>query len=164
MMSYKFIFAGIGSQKTPKEVQKQETDIATILEAKGGKLRSGGADGSDEAFELGIKNEDNKEIFTANNKNIPKIAFDIARQFHPAWYKLTLYGKTLMARNSQIILGQDCNKKVNFVVCWTPMGKVVGGTGQGLRIAKYYNIPVYNLFFVTHLHKLLNLIETFKWW
>jgi hypothetical protein len=39
------------------------------------------------------------------------------------------------------------------VLCWTPFptefafdpSKRIGGTGQAIRIARHYNIPIYNL-------------------
>jgi len=33
----------------------------------------------------------------------------------------------------------------NFVICYTPHGKDIGGTSQAIRIAKHHHIPVYNL-------------------
>ncbi len=57
-----------------------------------------------------------------------------------------------MARNSQQILGQNLNDYCAFVVCWTPDGaenattKQSGGTGQAIRIANHYGIPVINLY------------------
>ena len=45
----------------------------------------------------------------------------------------------LHARNYLII------NKVNFIVCWTPNGKVTGGTGQAIRMAASMGIKVYNL-------------------
>lgn len=53
-----------------------------------------------------------------------------------------------MARNSYQILGQDLSfdNSSRFVVCWTPGGEEVGGTSQAIRIAKYYGIPIFNLF------------------
>ena len=50
-----------------------------------------------------------------------------------------------MARNAYCMLGPDLKSPVDFVLCWTPNAKVVGGTGQGLRIALDYNIPIFNL-------------------
>jgi len=44
-----------------------------------------------------------------------------------------------------ILFGKDLNTPVEFIVCWTKSGKVTGGTGQALRIAKYYDIKVYNM-------------------
>ncbi len=44
-----------------------------------------------------------------------------------------------------ILLGEDCETPVSFCVAYTEGGKLKGGTAQGLRIAKAYGIPVYNL-------------------
>jgi hypothetical protein len=50
-----------------------------------------------------------------------------------------------MNRNAMQILGEDGNTPVEMVVCWTKDGKASGGTGQALRIAEYYSIPIFNL-------------------
>jgi hypothetical protein len=49
------------------------------------------------------------------------------------------------ARNVQIILGAKLSQPVQFVLCWTPRGKAVGGTAMGMRIAEAYGIEVRNL-------------------
>ena len=43
--------------------------------------------------------------------------------------------------------GDDLKTPSDFVICWTKDGKDTGGTGQAMRIATYYWIPVYNLFY-----------------
>ncbi len=43
------------------------------------------------------------------------------------------------------VLGSDLETPVSFVVCWTIGGKISGGTGQALRIAKDLGIPIFNL-------------------
>lgn len=52
--------------------------------------------------------------------------------------------RRLQARNSHQILGWDLNSHSDFVICWTKGGKGNGGTGQAIRIAKDYNIPVFD--------------------
>jgi hypothetical protein len=42
------------------------------------------------------------------------------------------------------------NDPVSFIVCYTPGGSGQGGTGQALRVARAYNIPVTDLGFYTH--------------
>ena len=49
-----------------------------------------------------------------------------------------------MARNTYQVLGLDLMSPVDFVICWTPLGRDDGGTGQAIRIANAHNIPVYN--------------------
>ena len=50
-----------------------------------------------------------------------------------------------MARNSYQVLGRNLDDPVEFVICWTPGGSGSGGTGQAIRIAKDYQIPVFDL-------------------
>lgn len=76
---------------------------------------------------------------TIINPLFDKAAFDSVTQFHPAPAGLKQSVVKLHARNYLIING------VRFVVCWTPNGNIVGGTGQALRIALHMNIPIYNL-------------------
>jgi hypothetical protein len=137
------IYAGVGSRKTPREVCTEMTSIAEFLEERGYLLRSGSAIGADTAFESGVTYENHQEIWHKNEYTAE--GMQLACQFHPAWTNLTADGQRLMARNSHIILGEDLNTPVHFIVCWTPNGNVVGGTGQGLRMAKEFNIEVINL-------------------
>ncbi len=53
-----------------------------------------------------------------------------------------------MIRNVPQVLGRTLNPQYysKFVIAWTKDGKATGGTGQALRIAEHYNIPIYNLF------------------
>ena len=71
-------------------------------------------------------------------------AFELAKKYHPNWDKLTEWGQKLQARNSHQILGNDLNTKSTFVICWTRNGKGGGGTGQAIRIANDYSIPVFD--------------------
>jgi hypothetical protein len=60
----------------------------------------------------------------------------------------------MMIRNYFQIFGHEGAERSSFVICWTPDGAngttiltshESGGTGQAIRIASKYNIPVYNL-------------------
>lgn len=152
-------YAGIGSRKTPSEVCEKMTRIAEILSSKY-ILRSGGANGADSAFENGA--EDRKEIYLPQNyfnsrKCDNKYYFNYqempgavqaqktVRLYHPAADNLSDYAFHLHSRNAMQILGKNMNDPVEFVVCWTPEGKFVGGTAQALKIARHYSIPIYNL-------------------
>jgi hypothetical protein len=50
-----------------------------------------------------------------------------------------------MGRNTHQVLGKDCMTPCHMIVCWTSDGKPSGGTGQAIRIAEYYRIPILNL-------------------
>lgn len=109
-------------------------------------LRSGGAKGADKAFEAGCDaGSGSKEIFYANDAKGDSAAFDLAARFHPNWGACSPYAKFLHARNGYIILGKDLDTPVDEIVCWTPNASGSGGTGQALRIAKEYEIPVWDL-------------------
>ena len=154
-------YAGIGSRETPLKVLNRMDALATYLEDMGWTLRSGGAKGADTAFESGLFDVKNKEIFTANS-DIPEEAFQMAEQFHPAWHACKDYARKLHARNGMIIFGQDMKTPVNMIVCWTKDGKATGGTGQALRIADYYEIPVFNYFFPDCERKIANFVGAMK--
>lgn len=148
-------YAGIGSRETPEDVLKIFRDIGELMDTKYDFiLRSGHADGADMAFEQGCDRVyGGKEIylpwvgFNGSNsslvvKNIE--AFDIAQKYHPYWHNLKEGARKLQARNSHQVLGLDLETPSSFILCWTKNGKGSGGTGQAIRIAKAYSIPVFD--------------------
>lgn len=162
-------YSGIGSRKTPPEILKVMTSVASFLETMGYILFSGGADGADSAFESGVLDPDHKKIFlpwkdfNGNKSEFYKIsvkAVRIAREYHPTWDFLPKGAKKLIARNGYQVLDESLDCPVDMVVCFTPNGKSEGGTGQALRIATKYNIPVYNLYFKEDLKQILAWIDT----
>ena len=68
-----------------------------------------------------------------------------AAYYHPAWDRCSAAAKKFHGRNCYQILGYDLHTPTKFVLCWTPGGKITGGTGQALRIAKDLNIRVFNM-------------------
>jgi hypothetical protein len=141
------IYAGIGARQTPVAIQQEMCRITAALAMLGHRLRSGGAQGADNACFVGAHGaKGGFEVFHAKHaESCPEWAAH-ASLFHPAWDSLSPYVKLLQARNSAIMLGSDLGTPVSFVLCWTPGGRIVGGTGQALRIAKAYGIPVFNMF------------------
>lgn len=152
-MNNKKYYAGIGSRNTPRWVLDCMKNLGYCL-SDDFILRSGGADGADSYFEIGCdKGSGEKEIFLPwrgfNNNdsklyNISTDALNIAEKYHPAWNRLSQGAKKLMARNSYQVLGYDLNTPSSFIVCYTKNGKLTGGTAQALKIAKDYNIPIFN--------------------
>lgn len=140
-------YAGIGSRETPPDILKLMTRIAEVMSDKGWTLYSGGAVGADRAFQKGAKGK--YLVFTANDVDpsteIGRKALDLAEQYHPNWKACSDYAKRLHARNGLIVLGPNLTAPVKGIYCWTPQGKITGGTGQALRIAKDKNIEVRNL-------------------
>lgn len=148
------IYTGIGSRETPADVIKKMITAAKALGKGGWTLRSGGAAGADQAFETGCNMVGgDKEIylpwrgFRRNPSPLygtTKEARMIAKAYHPAWENLSSAAWEFMGRNSYQVLGQDLNTHTAFILCWTPEGAITGGTGQALRIAEAYDIPILN--------------------
>ena len=72
-------------------------------------------------------------------------ANEIAAKFHPNWHNLKPTVRQLHSRNVGQVLGQDLKIPSSFVLCWTKNGSGSGGTGQAVRIAHHYNVPVVNI-------------------
>ena len=119
-------------------------------------LRSGGADGSDNAFEIGCDRANGKkEIylpwknFNGNKSNLifddDIEAINIAKKYHPAYNGLSQGAKRLIARNGYQVLGKDLKTPSKYIICYTDG---TGGTSQALRIAEdiQINIPIFNLY------------------
>ena len=153
-------YAGIGARQTPPQILNLMTHLASKLESMGYVLRSGGAQGADSAFEQGVKSA--KEIYLPSKSFNSRIAgqpgiidasalpnwqqaIATVNQFHPAPGKLSEFARSLMARNAMQVLGKSMNEPAKMIVAWTPGGQIVGGTGQALRMAQAYQIPVRNL-------------------
>lgn len=142
-ISYR-IFAGIGSRSTPEKILLEMSNISTLLTSPPYKwtLRSGGAKGADSAFESGVV-EQRKQIFYAHHSTAE--AEELAAKFHPAWWRCNDYARKLHGSNMIILLGPNLRDPVDCVICWTQKGADIGGTGQALRAAAHYGIPIFNL-------------------
>lgn len=140
-------YAGIGSQETPEPILLLMRRIAAKLYRQGWHLNSGGARGADMAFWHGYVNDAHGTgrgtIYRPEDATPEAIAH--AAKYHPNWQRCNLKARKLHGRNSMIVLGPALNAPVKMIVCWTPGARVVGGTGQALRIAEAYDIPVRNL-------------------
>ena len=151
-----FYYAGIGSRETPQDICALETKIAARMEELGFILRSGGAKGSDAAFEAGVKDPSRKQIFLPSEDwNIPpgikQSAQQTAMRIHGNWNSPRMtsydgYGQRAHTRNVFQILGKDLISPSSLVICWTPGGEPVGGTRTAILLAQERNIPVFNLF------------------
>lgn len=153
-------YAGIGSRKTPSDVIELMKKIGYTMAKNDYHLYSGGADGADSAFEVGCDKfiAENRPInslktiflpwYRFNNHisdyyNPSSAAMNLAAEFHPAWNKLKDGAKKLHARNCYQVLGPSLGRPVDCVICWSTGN---GGTEQALRIARRYEIKIYNLY------------------
>lgn len=149
-------YAGIGPRNTPAYALSIMTDIADQLSPTGWCLRSGHAEGADQAFEAGAKSKQiflPWEGFNGARSNGNDAAFleptneqiEIAKRHHPNWDACSDGAKLLLCRNVPIILGETLDDPVSCVVTWLPQPDYKGGTRHALNIASTYGVPVFDI-------------------
>ena len=152
------IYAGVGARKTPAPVLGAMKDMATYLAGRGWHLRTGGAKGADDAFARAAPaarrtvylpwrgyngwSETEGRALTAKELRALRAA---AAPHHPAWQRCPGRVRELHARNVAILVGVDMLEPAHAMVCWTEGGRVEGGTGMAIRLARHYRIPILNL-------------------
>lgn len=148
MNKNKRYYTGVGSRETPFEIYLVMMACAMIFEKQGYILRSGTALGADSAFEQGITNPDNAEIYIPyksfpqkmwkNNSNIkyiiPSENKDKYFEANNLLMRNNLYKRwntvkqdwvmKLHNRNIFQVLGKNLNKKEKslFCLCYTSCG------------------------------------------
>jgi len=173
-------FCGIGSRETPEHILELMVRLGKKLSTEGWILRSGGAEGADDAFWKGAmshnSNTSNTEIYLPWNnfnghdirnvgmRDAPMLstwsnALLMAQRYHPAWDCLKQGGRKLQARNCYQVLGVNLDTPAKFIVCWTRNGAMIGGTAQALRMATDHGIPIYNLGNNEDLNKIVNWLD-----
>ena len=160
------VFTGVGNRDAPKGALWLGFHISERLYKLGYTLRSGGAEGMDEAFYQGCAKR--AEVYPpwANFNGfrlehvVPTAAFKLAEEIitpevynHP---KRAKSYKLLHARNMQEVLGPYCDPdhKSDFLICYTRDGCTgkdsrtsdTGGTASAILCAEKFNLGVINLF------------------
>ena len=148
-------YTGVGSRDTPYSVCSIMTSIASTLEPMGYVLRSGGAPKADVAFSRGCRvkeiylpwhhfNQQDGIVVPTLDPEVIMLAAQRAAAVHPAWHNCSPRDILLLQRDSLEVTGQK-DELSEFLVCWTIDGKAGGGTGQTIRIAQAFEIPVFDL-------------------
>ncbi|NBX49006.1 hypothetical protein EBT25_03520 [bacterium] len=170
-------YAGVGARATPSHILEVMHYLARKLESKGYILRSGGAAGADSAFESGVMNPQNREIYLPGRSFNQKFAgqqgyidattlpswnqaMATVAQYHPKVEALSNFARSLMARNAMQVLGRAMDAPAKMLIAWTPSGQITGGTGQALRIANAYKVPIRNLGDPATLQNAIKFIES----
>lgn len=175
-------YTGIGSRSTPDSIQTQQTAIANRLSAAGYILRSGGAQGSDTAFERGagfLKHiylpesgfnglyEDGTNYFV-HGPLLPMyhLSTRIAKAIHPAPERLSEYALLLHSRNIHQVVGHDTPLKPSeFILYYAEedsAGIPKGGTRTAVMYARQLGITCYNLANLQTLERVLTISHTLK--
>lgn len=161
------IYTGVGSRKTPERVLQLMEHLGIYLGAKSWLLRTGAADGADSAFEKGQERAlGQSQIFLPwegfNGRSSREIKTAEVQVFdQPEWwterYLLAAIGSDHMSRLSdgalklhmrnvhQIIGPNEDSPRSNLVICWTPGGRLIGGTATAIKLARNHQVPVLNL-------------------
>lgn len=145
----------IGSRKTPRSLIPVIKNYCRILVDLGYTMRSGGADGFDTFAESSFDlYGGQKEIYLPwpnfNNNSSPlygvsNAARKLAEKYHTKWNSLSEKARLLHSRNTYQVLGSKLISPSEFLICWTPSGKEVGGSRTAIVLAKDFNVSVYNL-------------------
>jgi hypothetical protein len=153
-------YAGIGSRRTPDDVLELMREIGRSAHEAGWRLRSGAAQGADQAFAHHSPGAETylpwptyeiealRALPAWPLRILPSPSVEAVAQvdrWHPAADHLSQGARKLHARNHHIVMGRRLDDPVRAIICWTPGGKESGGTGGALRIAAEYQIPVLNL-------------------
>jgi hypothetical protein len=159
------IFAGIGSRKAKEQREFYEygVNLGYAFASAGWLLRSGGAEGMDDAFEQGASMAtDHMEIYLAWKGShghssllygVDEAALAMAARLHPTWDRLEQGPRKMHGRNCYQILGRTLDVPADVVLCWTADGcedrktrrPKTGGTATAIVLAADRGIPVFNL-------------------
>ena len=148
-------------RKTPPAVLEIMKMLATELEAAGWRLHSGGADGADAAFHQGTTPQ-SRTIYLPwrgynNHRGADTVVLTSEQQtraqavvagLHSAWQRCGRGARALHGRNHAIVHGVGTGGRtetVSAVICWTPGGRVQGGTATAIKLARAAGLPVLNL-------------------
>jgi len=183
MMRNKY-YAGIGSRELPEGMESLINAIGRRMAEKGYILRSGAADGADNAFEQGCIFANGKADiylpwrgFKGRWTNRGEVEFieplegqrEISRQIMidlgiiTYWDKMSETSQKFHSRNVNQIEGRVYEPDVSVVIYYAPTewisGQPVGGTRTAVMLARIKGIPTYNLFDEVEKSKLLKILE-----
>jgi hypothetical protein len=177
MLVERSAYAGIGARDTPPSVLAAMESIAAKLGREGWTLRTGLSPGADQAFMAGARAAGGRvELYLpwpdfeahVDRGDAERVrvtpspsedAHALAARFHPCWDRLAAPARRLLARDGYQVLGADLATPARLLICWTPDGSLdgvareSGGTGQALRIAHSFAVPVLNLARPEHLRR-----------
>jgi len=172
----------IGSRETPTDILELMVKVASKLASSGWCVRSGGANGADQAAEDGClrklcgrmeiylpwegfngKSANNRGyINTSKMKNFKDAAI-IAEATHPAWGYCTRGARGLHTRNVYQILGKGLRTPSKFVLCWAkPTGvgdNCKGGTGTAVKLGINHGVSIINLHHEYNIKRMIKFLE-----
>ena len=115
------------------------------------------------ALEEGKVTEKHFEVYVSNKEEIQKSPLpnahlarvmnmarideitELAKSVVGHWHNCGPYARGMHQRNVHQILGYELDNPIDAVICWTPNGKIQGGTATAIKLAIANGIPVFNL-------------------
>lgn len=164
-------YAGIGSRRISEEESNYIRTLSKTFSSYDFTLYSGHAEGADLAFESGSSNSVIWLPWDGFNGVVDGISFIVGERdegissiskYHPNPSSLGRGARLLMSRNHFQIHGDGpLYPMVSFVVCCSDEinGRVVGGTGQAIRIALDLGIPYFNIRNISSRVKLMDYVS-----
>ncbi|HEC72047.1 MAG: hypothetical protein ACTSW7_00995 [Candidatus Thorarchaeota archaeon] len=151
-------YTGVGSRAIDFDIDFLMKRCGYVLANLGYILRSGGAEGSDKAFEDGCDQIDDSLKRIWRPKHATPEAIEIAKQYHGRWDLVTEHAAKLHGRNIFQVLGRSLEVPSEFVLCYTHDGCTnhkdrtakTGGTGTAISVASERGIPIFNLKLARH--------------
>lgn len=144
-------YTGVGSRETPDDILEVMQQLAKKLADNYWTLRTGGAKGADQAFELGwvhhvqehkqftkaeiylpwdgYENHTRDAMFGCNilpdldDEGLCIVAEGIAQQIHPNWSACKQGARKMHTRNVYQVLGRDLKTPSNMLIAWTRLTK-----------------------------------------
>lgn len=151
------IITGVGARNTPENILKRMRKISKFCSQNNIFKRTGDAVGADACF----REYGNYKQFTPND-DLPCWTKVFVEYFHPNPRALSDYAYRLMQRNSLQVLGDLGDHPSDMLICYTDNGKQVGGTAQSMKIAEFYDVPIYNLYFEDHYKQVVSILKSWK--
>lgn len=160
-MKKELIYVGIGPRSAGEDVLEMAKDCGTALAEMGWTLRSGGAEGMDEAFERGCdKANGAKEIyipsadFRKRFKDSDKVVHCLPKHIEAmrmlldyvdvkAWESLATQVQMFLVRNVFALAGEKLDKPADCVITWNMYPDT--GSAYLIGLAEAAEIPVFNL-------------------
>lgn len=172
---WEFVWCGVGSRETPKEIIPEMVWIGHCLALLGGVLATGDATGSDthffDGYNLGrLPKMPPAQVYYTRKKNqrnlehspqmgqhefemypeVGHIAQDMAYEARGSFEGLFPSGIALHSRNALQVLSETLDNPRRFTVYYAkPVGKrgaVAGGTNTAVKISRKNKIPTVNLY------------------
>lgn len=159
-MKKEMIYVGVGPMTAGEDMCAQAKIFGQAMAEMGWTLRSGGAEGLDEAFERGalegngkteifIPSADFRKRFKSSDKVIHTLdkhieAMREVAPLHENWSQLGTTVQMFLTRIPFCLFGEKLDKPAHFVVGWS---KHYPHTGAGivLKMAEMAGIPAFNL-------------------